>query len=347
MFVTSEELIKKVNADSPIDTEDFLNAYYPYFKILLRHYGCPQQDVDDLCTPVALKLLKALKTFDRQRPGSLRKMINLICQRTLFNHYKKINSKKQMPNQSTSELIPELHEKDCQTNWEMKDCSTLQNVCTEAIESYLNRIEPLTYKALKMYIMEYKNTQDISETLDVTANSVYNHKRNFFLKIVDDATSLYTEKTGEQIEKNVMADALYNYLLDNNPALTIAEAPVPDKLIRQVKFLQSKINEFDIKNDAQTHLIFIEGGQSPAPLTNELTVGSRKSDIIIDDKRISGPHCKFLCDEDGHTQVTDLHSENGTYINGKKIDKQFLIHGDLIQLGNAASLIFHKHEATN
>ena len=33
MFVTSEELIKKVNADSPVDTEDFLNAYYPYFKI--------------------------------------------------------------------------------------------------------------------------------------------------------------------------------------------------------------------------------------------------------------------------------------------------------------------------
>ena len=32
MFVTSEELIKKVNADSPVDTEDFLNAYYPYFK---------------------------------------------------------------------------------------------------------------------------------------------------------------------------------------------------------------------------------------------------------------------------------------------------------------------------
>ena len=32
MFVTSEELIKKVNADYPLETEEFLNAYYPYFK---------------------------------------------------------------------------------------------------------------------------------------------------------------------------------------------------------------------------------------------------------------------------------------------------------------------------
>ena len=59
--------------------------------------------------------------------------------------------------------------KDCQINWEMKDCSTLQDVCTEAIESYLSRIEPLTYKALKMYVMEYKNAQEVSETLDIAS----------------------------------------------------------------------------------------------------------------------------------------------------------------------------------
>ncbi|MCH2206322.1 MAG: FHA domain-containing protein [Lentisphaerales bacterium] len=342
MFVTSEELIKKVNADSPIDTEDFLNAYYPYFKILLKYYGCPHQDVDDLCTPIALKLLKALKNFDRQRPGSLRKLINLITKRTLFNHFKKINSKKQMPNTSASELIPELHEKDCLINWEMKDCATLQNVCTEAIESYLSRIEPLTYKALKMYVMEYKNAQDISETLEIATNSVYNHKRNFFLRIVEDAGNIYTEKTGEEIDKTTIAEALYNYLLDNNPALTIAEAPVPDKLIRQVQFLRGKIDNFEIPADGKSRLIHLEGNNEPYEIADNFTVGSRKADVIIEDQRISGPHCQITIDDELHTTLCNLHSENGTYVNGKKIEKQLLLHGDLIQLGNAATLIYYQ-----
>ncbi|MCM8536154.1 MAG: FHA domain-containing protein [Lentisphaeraceae bacterium] len=344
MFLTSEELIKKVNADSPTDTEDFLNAYYPYFKILLKHYGCRHQDVDDLCTPIALKLLKALKTFDRKRPGSLRKLINLITKRTLINHFKKLNSKKQQPNQLTSELIPELHEKDSKVNWQVKDCDTIQKVCNEAIESYLNRIEPLTYKALKMYVMEYKNAQEVSDTLEMPANSVYNHKRNFFLKIVEDATELYKEKTSEEIEKTVIAEALYNYLLDNNPALTIVEAPVPDKLIRQVSFLRGRINEFEIENDNIPHLIFTESNLEPASLTKDLNLGSRKADIIIEDQRISGPHCEFKIDSEGHVSIKDLVSENGTYVNGQKIDEQLLIHGDLIQLGNAASIIFYHQE---
>lgn len=344
MFVTSEELIKKVNADYPLETEEFLNAYYPYFKILLKHYGCPTQDVDDLCTPIALKLLKALKTFDRKRPGSLRKLINLITKRTLINHFKKINSKSQLPNSSAGELIPELHEKDCQIKWEMKDCTTLQDVCTEAIESYLSRIEPLTYKALKMYVMEYKNAQDISDLLNIATNSVYNHKRNFFLKIVEDAGKIYTDKTGEEIDKTTIAEALYNYLLDNNPALTIAEAPVPDKLIRQLHLLRDKIESFDLPSDGKSRLIHLEGNGEVHEINENISIGSRKADIVIDDKRISGPHCQISIDDEGHAQLLDLHSENGTYINGKKIEKQVLMHGDLIQLGNAASLIFSHTE---
>jgi len=320
-------------------TEEFLNAYYPYFRILLKHYGCPVQDIEDLCTPVALKLLKALKTFDRQRPGSLRKLINLIVKRTLANHFKKISSKKQMPNVKTTELIPEMHERETQADWALKDCKVLQNVCTEAIESYLNRIEPLTYKALKMYVMEYKNAQEISETLEISANSVYNHKRNFFLRIVEDAQKLYEQKVGEKIEKSLVADGLYNYLLDNNPALTIAESPVPEKLLKQVSFLQNIIDDISLPEESGHFILFVDEKKEWHKLTKLHSIGARKSDIIVDDQRVSGPHCQLSVETDS-VILEDLHSANGTFINGKKIDRQMLIHGDLIQLGSAVSFIF-------
>ena len=344
MFTTSEELINRVNADSPMGTEEFLNAYYPYFRILLKHYGCPVQDIEDLCTPIALKLLKALRTFDRRRPGSLRKLINLIVKRTLANHFKKINSKSQQPNQKTNELIPELHERECQIDWEMKDCDTLREVCVESIENYLNRVEPLTYKALKMYVMEYRNAQEVSDLLEISPNSVYNHKRNFFLRIVEDACKIYNKKTGEDVERVVIAEALYNYLLDNNPALTIAENPVPDSIIKQFSFLRSQLEEQPLEHEAGTYVLFLNSELGWQKLDEDKTVGSRKADIIVDDKRVSGPHCKLTLDDEGHVRLEDLHSENGTYINGRKIDSQMLIHADLIQLGTAASLIFYQSD---
>ncbi|NQZ57284.1 MAG: FHA domain-containing protein [Lentisphaeraceae bacterium] len=344
MFMTSENLIRSVNAESPQGTEEFLNAYYPYFRILLKHYGCPNQDIDDLCTPVALKLLKALKTFDRQRPGSLRKLINLIVKRTLANHFKKICSKKQMPNTKVTELIPELHEREAQPDWAVKDCQILQSVCSEAVQSYLNRVEPLTYKALKMYVMEYKNAQDISEMLDISTNSVYNHKRNFFLRIVDDAYDTYRKRTSEEVTKTFIAQSLYNYLLDNNPALTIADNPVPDKLLRQVSYLKDKISELPAPQREGYYLLRIDAGSQWQELTDGQTIGSRNADILINDQRVSGPHCSFSIDADGQFTVSDLHSANGTFINGVKIEKQLLIHGDLLQLGSAVGYIYYDNE---
>ncbi|MCM8525111.1 MAG: FHA domain-containing protein [Lentisphaeraceae bacterium] len=342
MLTTSEEMINRVNADSPEGTEEFLTAYYPYFKILLKHYGCPNQEIDDLCTPVALKLLKALKTFDRRRPGSLRKLINLIVKRTLANFFKKINSKSQTPNKSTSELIPELHERDLKSDWQMKDCELLHEVCISAIENYLNRIEPVTYKALKMYVMEYRNAQEVSDLLEIPANSVYNHKRNFFLRIVDDATELYNQKTGENVSKALIAEALYNYLLDNNPALTIAESPVPERLLKQFSFLKAKLEDVESPNESGYFLKFIDSNLDWQSFDKETTVGSRKADITVGDPKVSGPHCKLSIDDEGHVKIEDLLSENGTYVNGKKINSQILMHADLIQLGSGTSLVFYQ-----
>ena len=244
-----------------------------------------------------------------------------------------------MPNVKTTELIPEMHERNSQPDWAVKDCKILQSVCTEAVEAYLKRIEPLTYKALKMYVMEYKNAAEISDTLDISANSVYNHKRNFFLRIVEDAQKLYEEKVEEKIEKTLISDALYNYLLDNNPALTIADSPVPEKLLRQVSFLQNKIDEIPLPHENGHFLLCVNASKEWHQLTAKHSIGSRKADIIVDDKRVSGPHCQLSVEED-RVVLEDLHSANGTFINGKQIERQMLIHGDLIQLGAAVSFIF-------
>jgi pSer/pThr/pTyr-binding forkhead associated (FHA) protein len=55
------------------------------------------------------------------------------------------------------------------------------------------------------------------------------------------------------------------------------------------------------------------------------------NDIVLDNAAVSGHHCKFY--ESGGTWfVEDLNSTNGTFVNGRKVLKAGLKHGDAVTL---------------
>lgn len=64
-----------------------------------------------------------------------------------------------------------------------------------------------------------------------------------------------------------------------------------------------------------------------------VTLGRRASnDIQIDNLAISGDHARFITVGD-ETLIEDLESTNGSQINGKKVQKQPLRHGDVVSIG--------------
>jgi predicted component of type VI protein secretion system len=64
-----------------------------------------------------------------------------------------------------------------------------------------------------------------------------------------------------------------------------------------------------------------------------VTLGRRASnDIQIDNLAISGDHARFITLGD-ETLIEDLESTNGSQINGKKVQKQPLRHGDVVSIG--------------
>lgn len=74
------------------------------------------------------------------------------------------------------------------------------------------------------------------------------------------------------------------------------------------------------------------------PLPEGNTTIGRKgkgANITIEDKSISAFHCLIYIDKT-NVEIVDLDSRNGTYVNGKKINKipVNLKHSDVIQLGN-------------
>ena len=75
-----------------------------------------------------------------------------------------------------------------------------------------------------------------------------------------------------------------------------------------------------------------------------LTIGRDVANTIrLEDPAVSSRHCHIDCDHDSFVLV-DRDSTNGTFVNGRAIDRVVLKHGDEIQVGRARFLFFLKEE---
>jgi hypothetical protein len=70
-----------------------------------------------------------------------------------------------------------------------------------------------------------------------------------------------------------------------------------------------------------------------AVLTKERTTLGRRphNDVVVDDLSVSGDHAAFTLSGEG-VLLEDLNSTNGTYVNGKSIQRHWLRHEDKIEI---------------
>ncbi len=89
-------------------------------------------------------------------------------------------------------------------------------------------------------------------------------------------------------------------------------------------------------------LVFVEGvqkGQRYPVTTERLTLGrDRQNDIPIDDPLSSRIHVRLQRDGAG-LALEDMGSTNGTFVNGTRVDKAFLRHGDRIMIGDTILMV--------
>jgi|SRR5262245_11719444 pSer/pThr/pTyr-binding forkhead associated (FHA) protein len=84
----------------------------------------------------------------------------------------------------------------------------------------------------------------------------------------------------------------------------------------------------------------LESTDPDAPLMFRLLPGSlktmgraKRADFIVDAALVSRLHCRFTLDDLDRLGVEDLGSTNGTWVNGRKIDKAPLLEGDRLKVG--------------
>ena len=115
--------------------------------------------------------------------------------------------------------------------------------------------------------------------------------------------------------------------------MSLIQLRKPKKSIRAPK----KGNDKDNKT-AITHLLTVEPQDTQGteyPLEEEIFLGrDEECDITINDSFTSHRHARIFLEENT-LYLEDLTSTNGTFVNGEKIEKPYLLqHRDRIQIGN-------------
>lgn len=76
-------------------------------------------------------------------------------------------------------------------------------------------------------------------------------------------------------------------------------------------------------------------------LAGAMTIGRSPTNYVwVDDPWLSREHCRIEPQGD-HWMIVDLQSKNGTYMNGRRIEREVLIEGDALELG-AVRILFQE-----
>jgi len=87
-----------------------------------------------------------------------------------------------------------------------------------------------------------------------------------------------------------------------------------------------------------------EGGRRFRLMPGAVKTAGRatRADFILDAALVSRLHCRFSASRDGGLEVEDLQSTNGTHVNGRRVRRATLSHGDRVRVGRVELLVeFH------
>jgi pSer/pThr/pTyr-binding forkhead associated (FHA) protein len=76
------------------------------------------------------------------------------------------------------------------------------------------------------------------------------------------------------------------------------------------------------------------------PFADRLTVGSAEgNDVVVDDDRLSAHHAVIMLAGPDQASVEDLGSVSGTFVNGARVARQALTHGDWLSFGPLQAIV--------
>lgn len=86
-------------------------------------------------------------------------------------------------------------------------------------------------------------------------------------------------------------------------------------------------------------IVFKKNEHAPVDMQDAVTVGrsEKHANVVVKDTRLSRAHCRFELRDDAWS-VVDLGSQNGTFLNGRRVQQAMIKAGDVITIGTVDML---------
>lgn len=157
--------------------EELFNRYVPLIKIKMASINFNGLEKEDMLQEGLLGLLKAAQTYDNNSTASFKTYAGICIERRLYNLYKSLNRKKDIP---ANDIVPLDDEGPLDINSEKhKGNDNPENVVIDKEENKLinhkikKALSELEHKVLIMYI-KGSTYKEISNSLCISTKSVDN-----------------------------------------------------------------------------------------------------------------------------------------------------------------------------
>ncbi|NQZ58319.1 MAG: FHA domain-containing protein [Lentisphaeraceae bacterium] len=313
----------------------FFERYRPHILNILKSRGCPLSDLEDVCQDVCITLWNKRGKFIRQRKGSLRSFIYLLCSRAVFNYYRKLGRSKEDGSENYELHLEKMYGNDESA---VKSEKSIDDLCTDAVNTYLRNVGDDTYKNVLIKLFEDLSAGEEVDNAAKASRDKYNFAGRIIEKVKDDARQHLSEDIDEKDIKLSLA-----LLIEEDYLQTVVpNSPKESPALKRLVYISGEIDKYLQDKEAMPCLLDISAGRQ-LKLTdkNTFSIGRLRGDYAVDCQGVSRSHCKLI-KEDGFWSIEDLASANGTIVNEQilKSERTLLNNGDFIQLHEQCRFIF-------
>jgi len=371
---TNVRLIEDIKADKEDAWDQFCAFYWDPIIGWAKQFGCSKTAAEDVFQETIICLTRQLPNFNYDsRKGHFRGFLKTIVQRRTADHYRKEGKFVRLASIDNNTENAEFSEIDAADKLQMNnnkqdspvesDLIWMKCLLKKAIKLTAEKLDPETYLSFKLYVLMEMPVEIVLQITGIKRkDTVYQHKRRFLAALKDEFYNLINEtceafeinndKFDEQIFPRLMAKVVEgipdfhttDFLAKAKEVkLNLVGAP-PEKFLDRLKKVTEIIKDMGdkVKTYDNALIVIDKDKKNIYELADATTIGrSEKSDIHLNYNIVSTIHATIQRDEDNNFMLKDMHSRNGTYLNGKKIlEPHILISGDIIEITSKATLVF-------
>ena len=177
-IVTSQTLLEKVKDIDDADSWNRFFAFYaPAILCFCRSKGCSQTQSNDILQETMVMLLSVMSAFDYSpSKGKFRNFLFKIVEGRIKDMFKREKKYCIHNSEDISDWVERIENSNVDAPEKQWEQSWRLNVFQHALENVKAKIQPSTYEAFEMYVLNNNKAEDVAKRFNIEINALYRQK---------------------------------------------------------------------------------------------------------------------------------------------------------------------------